>query len=100
MGKPAGPTKPEVSMETTERKSRKERVGLVTSAKMDKSIVISIERQVMHPIYGKFIKKTSKIMAHDEENTAGEGDTVLVMETKPYSKKKRWRLVKVVERAK
>ena len=87
-------------MEATERKSRKERVGLVTSAKMDKSIVISIERQVMHPIYGKFIKKTSKIMAHDEENTAGEGDTVLVMETKPYSKKKRWRLVKVVERAK
>ncbi|NND71318.1 MAG: 30S ribosomal protein S17 [Rhodothermales bacterium] len=87
-------------METVERKSRKERVGLVTSAKMDKSIVISIERQVSHPIYGKFIKKTSKIMAHDEENTAAQGDTVLVMETKPYSKNKRWRLVKVIERAK
>lgn len=87
-------------METADRKSRKERVGLVTSAKMDKSIVVSIERQVSHPIYGKFIKKTSKLMAHDEENTAAEGDTVLLMETKPYSKNKRWRLVKVVDRAK
>lgn len=87
-------------METVERKSRKERIGIVTSARMDKSIVISIERQVKHPIYGKFIKKTSKLMAHDEENTAGQGDTVRIMETKPYSKNKRWRLVEIIERAK
>lgn len=87
-------------METVDRKSRKERTGIVTSARMEKSIVVAIERQVKHPIYGKFIKKTSKLMAHDEENSAAQGDTVRIMETRPYSKNKRWRLVEVVERAK
>lgn len=87
-------------METLDRKSRKERTGIVTSARMDKSIVVAIERQVKHPMYGKFVKKTSKLMAHDEENTAGQGDTVRIMETKPYSKNKRWRLVEIIERAK
>ncbi len=87
-------------MKETNRSSRKERVGLVTSAKMDKSISVSIQRQVKHPIYGKVIKKTSKLMAHDETNDAREGDTVRVMETKPLSKNKRWRLIEVVERAK
>ena len=72
---------------------------MVTSAKMDKSITVSIERQVKHPIYGKIIKKTSRLMAHDENNDAGAGDTVRVMETRPMSKNKRWRLVEVVERA-
>ena len=87
-------------METVDRKSRKERTGIVTSARMEKSIVVAIERQVKHPIYGKFIKKTSKLMAHDEENSAAQGDTVRIMETRPYSKNKSWRLVEVVERAK
>jgi small subunit ribosomal protein S17 len=86
--------------ETIERNARKQRVGLVTSNKMNKSITVSIERQVKHPIYGKFIKKTSKLMAHDETNDAGEGDTVRIMETRPLSKNKRWRLVEVLERAK
>ncbi len=83
-----------------QRKARKERIGIVVSSKMDKSIVVAIKRQVKHPIYGKFIKKTSKLMAHDETNGAGEGDTVRIMETRPLSKNKRWRLVEVVERAK
>jgi small subunit ribosomal protein S17 len=94
-------------METTEtptgaveRNARKERVGIVTSNKMNKSITVSIQRQVKHPIYGKFIKKTTKLMAHDETNDAGEGDTVRIMETRPLSKNKRWRLVEVLERAK
>ena len=87
-------------METTTRNARKERIGLVVSDKMDKSIVVSIQRQVKHPIYGKFIKKTTKLMAHDENNDAHEGDTVRIMETRPLSKNKRWRLVEVVERAK
>ena len=83
-----------------ERNARKERVGKVVSAKMQKSISVSIERQVKHPIYGKFIKRSTKLMAHDEENTAREGDVVRIMETRPLSKNKRWRLVEVVERAK
>ena len=82
------------------RNARKERVGLVVSSKMDKSILVAIERQVKHPMYGKFVKKTTKLMAHDETNDAGEGDTVRIMETRPLSKNKRWRLVEVVERAK
>ena len=82
------------------RNARKERVGLVVSSKMDKSILVAIERQVKHPIYGKFVKKTTKLMAHDETNDAGEGDTVRIMETRPLSKNKRWRLVEVIERAK
>lgn len=82
------------------RNARKERVGLVVSDKMDKSITVAIERQVKHPIYGKFIKKTTKLMAHDENNEAGAGDTVRIMETRPLSKRKRWRLVEIVEKAK
>ncbi|MFW5955659.1 MAG: 30S ribosomal protein S17 [Rhodothermales bacterium] len=87
-------------MEQTIRSARKERVGVVTSNKMNKSITISIQRQVKHPIYGKFIKQTSKLMAHDEDNEANVGDTVRVMGTRPLSKKKRWRLVEIIERAK
>ncbi len=87
-------------MEQQERNARKERVGIVVSNKMEKSILVSLERQVKHPIYGKFIKKTTKLMAHDEENSAGVGDTVRIMETRPLSKNKRWRLVEIVERAK
>ena len=82
------------------RNARKERVGLVVSSKMDKSITVAIERRMKHPMYGKFVNKTSKLMAHDENNDAGEGDTVRVMETRPMSKNKRWRLVEIVERAK
>ena len=81
------------------RGARKQRVGLVVSAKMDKTITVAIERQVKHPIYGKFIKQTTKLKAHDESNDAGEGDTVRIQETRPLSKTKRWRLVEVVERA-
>ena len=83
-----------------ERTARKERVGLVVSNKMDKSITVAIERRMKHPMYGKYVKKTSKHMAHDETNDAGEGDTVRIMETRPLSKNKRWRLVEIVERAK
>jgi len=82
------------------RNARKELVGLVVSSKMDKSITVAIERRMKHPMYGKFVKQTSKLMAHDENNDAGEGDTVRIMETRPMSKNKRWRLVEVVERAK
>ncbi|MCD4698565.1 MAG: 30S ribosomal protein S17 [Bacteroidales bacterium] len=85
-------------MET--RKIRKERIGLVVSNKMDKSIVVMVERKVKHPMYGKFVKKTSKFMAHDEKNDSNEGDTVKIMETRPLSKNKCWRLVEIVERAK
>ena len=82
------------------RNTRKERIGVVVSDKMDKSIVVGIQRQVKHGTYGKIIKKTSKLMAHDEQNEAREGDTVRVMETRPLSKHKRWRLVEILERAK
>ena len=83
-----------------DRNLRKERVGVVTSNKMEKSIVVSIERKVKHPLYGKFVKKTSKFVAHDEENSCNEGDTVKIMETRPLSKNKNWRLVEIIERAK
>ena len=83
-----------------ERKLRKERTGLVTSDKMDKTITVSIERKVKHPIYGKFVKQTKSFKAHDEKNEAKTGDTVKIAETRPLSKTKRWRLVEVVERAK
>ncbi len=83
-----------------ERGNRKTKVGKVVSNKMEKSIVVAVERQVKHPIYGKFYRKTSKFMAHDEENAANIGDRVLIMETRPLSRKKRWRLVEIVERAK
>jgi len=82
------------------RNLRKERIGIVTSSKMDKSIVVSVERKVKHPKYGKFIKNTTKFVAHDEKNECGEGDTVRIMETRPLSKSKNWRLVEIVERAK
>ena len=85
-------------MET--RNLRKERTGLVTSNKMDKSIVVVVERKVKHQIYGKFVKKTTKFIAHDETNDCNEGDTVRIMETKPLSKNKCWRLVEILERAK
>ena len=85
---------------TEQRSLRKERVGVVTSNKMNKSIVVSVERKVKHPIYGKFIKQTKKFMAHDEKNECGVGDLVKIMETRPLSKNKNWRLVQVIEKAK
>ena len=86
-------------METT-RKTRRERVGVVVSNSMEKSIVITVKQKVKHPIYGKFVNKTSKFMAHDEENTCKVRDTVKITETRPLSKSKRWRLVEIIERAK
>ena len=83
-----------------ERNLRKERIGVVVSNKMQKSIVVEIERREKHPIYGKFIKKTSRFMAHDEKNDCNIGDTVRIMETRPLSKRKCWRLVEIIERAK
>lgn len=82
------------------RNLRKERIGIVTSNKMDKSIVVTVERRVKHPKYGKFVKKSSKFVAHDEKNDCNEGDTVKIMETRPLSKRKNWRLVEIIERAK
>jgi small subunit ribosomal protein S17 len=82
------------------RNLRKERTGVVTSNKMDKSIVVAVERKVKHPKYGKFVKKTTKFVAHDEKNECNQGDTVKIMETRPLSKLKNWRLVEIVERAK
>jgi len=79
---------------------RKERIGVVTSDKMEKSIVVSVERKVKHPKYGKFVKKTTKFVAHDENNDCHVGDTVRIMETRPLSKSKNWRMVEIVERAK
>ena len=85
---------------TEQRNMRKERVGRVTSSKMDKTITVLVERKVKHPVYGKFIKRSKKYLAHDEAQTAGEGDTVRIMETRPLSKSKRWRLVEILEKAK
>ncbi|GAB1418586.1 30S ribosomal protein S17 [Bacteroidales bacterium] len=85
-------------MET--RNLRKERIGVVTSNKMEKSITVEIERRVKHPIYGKFVKKTSRFMAHDEKNECNIGDTVRIMEVRPLSKNKCWRLIEIIERAK
>ena len=82
------------------RNLRKERVGVVSSSKMEKSITVVVERRVKHPKYGKFIKKSSKFVAHDEKNECNEGDTVKIMETRPLSKRKNWRLIEIVERAK
>ena len=82
------------------RNLRKERVGVVTSNKMEKSITVSVERKLKHPIYGKFVKSTKKYMAHDEKNECGIGDTVKIMETRPLSKNKNWRLVEIIEKAK
>ncbi|OQP59307.1 30S ribosomal protein S17 [Niastella populi] len=83
-----------------DRNLRKTRIGVVTSNRMEKTITVSVERKVKHPIYGKFVKKTTKFHAHDEKNECTIGDTVRIMETRPLSKTKRWRLVEVVEKAK
>ncbi len=82
------------------RNLRKERVGIVTSSKMDKSITVEVERRVKHPKYGKFVKKSSSFIVHDEKNECTEGDTVKIMETRPLSKLKNWRLVEILEKAK
>lgn len=82
------------------RNLRKTRVGVVTSSKMNKTITVEAERKVMHPVYGKYLKKTTKFHAHDEKNECNVGDTVKIMETRPLSKLKRWRLVEIVEKAK
>ena len=82
------------------RKRRKSRIGVVTSNKMQKTITVMVERKVKHPMYGKFLKKSSSFHAHDENNTAGIGDVVRIMETRPLSKTKRWRLVEIIEKAK
>ncbi len=89
-----------MSTETTARNQRKLRTGRVVSDKMDKSITVAIERQIKHSIYGKFITKTRKYMVHDENNEAKPGDLVRIMETRPLSKQKRWRLVEILEKAK
>lgn len=83
-----------------ERNLRKTRIGVVSSNKMDKTLTVNVQRKVKHPIYGKFVKKTTKFHAHDEKNEGGIGDIVRIMETRPLSKTKRWRLVEVIEKAK
>ncbi|HEY9262444.1 small subunit ribosomal protein S17 [Chitinophaga ginsengisegetis] len=85
---------------TTERKLRKTRIGVVASNKMDKTITVKVERKVKHPIYGKFVKKTTKFMAHDDKNECSIGDTVKIAETRPLSKNKCWRLVEVIAKVK
>lgn len=82
------------------RNLRKTRIGVVSSNKMDKTITVKVERKIKHPLYGKFLKKTTSFHAHDEKNECSIGDTVKIMETRPYSKTKRWRLVEVVEKVK
>ncbi len=83
-----------------ERNLRKTRIGVVRSSKMDKTITVAVERKVKHPIYGKFVKKTTRFHAHDEKNECAVGDVVRIMETRPLSKTKRWRLVEIVEKTK
>jgi len=83
-----------------ERNLRKERIGVVVSNKMEKTIVVTVKRKMKHPIYGKFVNKTSKLYAHDEQNSCSIGDTVKIMETRPLSKSKRWRLVEIIEKVK
>ena len=82
------------------QRERKSRIGVVSSNKMDKTITVLVERRLKHPIYGKFVKKSKKFFAHDEKNECNEGDTVKIMETRPLSKRKSWRVVEIVERAK
>jgi len=89
-----------MSLKMEKRNLRKERIGIVTSNKMEKSIVVSEVKKVKHPMYGKFVLKTKKYVAHDETNDCNEGDTVKIMETRPLSKSKCWRLVEIIERAK
>ena len=90
----------EIPKETPERTRRKVRIGKVVSNKMLKSIVVAVERQVAHKLYKKYFRRTTKLMAHDEKQTAGIGDTVKIMETRPISARKRWRLVEIIEKAK
>jgi small subunit ribosomal protein S17 len=85
--------------DTIERNARKTRIGLVVSDKMAKTVVVSIERRVQHPVYGKMVRRTKKLKAHDEQNEAKTGDTVRILETRPLSKDKRWRVVEIIERA-
>ncbi|MEO6723150.1 MAG: 30S ribosomal protein S17 [Ferruginibacter sp.] len=85
---------------TVERNLRKTKAGVVSSNKMDKSIIVLVERNVKHPLYGKFVKKSTKFHAHDEKNECSIGDTVRIMETRPMSKTKRWRLVEIIEKVK
>ena len=84
----------------TEQRERKSKIGVVTSNAMDKTITVSVQRKIKHPIYGKFGKKTKKFLAHDERNECNSGDTVKIVETRPLSRRKRWRLVEIIERAK
>ena len=90
----------ETAATAAERNLRKTRTGIVLSSKMNKSIIVKTERKVIHPVYGKYLKSTTKYYAHDEKNEAGVGDIVKIMETRPLSKLKRWRLVEIVEKAK
>jgi small subunit ribosomal protein S17 len=85
---------------TEVRNLRKQKIGVVVSDKMDKTVAVQVERRLMHPLYGKFVKRSKKFFAHDEENTCKIGDKVRIMETRPMSKNKRWRLVEILERAK
>ena len=85
--------------EAPDRNARKTRTGIVVSDKMQKTVVVSIERRVEHPVYGKMVRRTKKLKAHDEQNAAKTGDTVRIMETRPLSKDKRWRVVEIIERA-
>jgi len=87
-------------MESLDRNLRKQKTGVVVSSKMDKTISVKVERRLMHPLYGKFVKRSNKFFAHDEENSCNPGDVVRIMETRPLSKNKRWRVVEIVERAK
>ncbi|HMX38678.1 MAG TPA: 30S ribosomal protein S17 [Saprospiraceae bacterium] len=87
-------------METLDRNLRKQKTGTVVSNKMDKTISVKVERRLMHPLYGKFVKRSNKFFAHDEQNECNVGDVVRIMETRPLSKNKRWRLVEIIEKAK
>ena len=90
----------EAKTESTDlRRARKTRIGMVVSDKMEKTVVVQIERRVQHPVYGKMVRRTKKLKAHDEVNAAKTGDTVRIMETRPLSKDKRWRVVEIIERA-
>jgi small subunit ribosomal protein S17 len=91
---------PDMSAAIIKRGRRKTRIGRVVSNKMDKSIIVAIERKVMHPLYKKYFKKTTKFMAHDQNNIANIGDIVKIMETRPLSARKRWRLVEIIEKVK
>ncbi len=97
---PRTPASPDVSASASERGRRKARQGVVVSDKMDKTVLVRIDRQMRHPLYKKIVRRSSKLAAHDEGNDAHIGDTVRVMETRPLSKNKRWRVIEIVERAK